>query len=155
MGSVVGTIGGFAGLRVPGPTTFLAVSTNYVLTSFPPPPGGYVQSNYIWVPYEYGWTKFNFQLVVGNATLGSIQINVTNDQPTAQGVSGANVAWEPMPAPAQETTGDAAAYSNPLVTATAGAHLMFANSGPWAAWQIAVNSAWNGTTGYLLFGAAP
>jgi hypothetical protein len=145
MGSIVGTVGDRAGAKI-----LLTAGQNLVLSSFPslttPAPAGYY-----YVAFEFGWTKFVFQIVPGNATAGTFMVNVTNDQPTAQQSPGNLGAWEQMPSPVVE--GSTVVWTNPL-TLTAGGRLFYVNSGPWAAFQIAV-AGYAGTTGYLLFAAEP
>lgn len=151
MGSIIGTVGDRAGAKI-----MLVAGQNLVLTSFPwygvtaqppvvQPPG------YYYVAFEFGWTKFVFQIVPGNATAGTFTVNVTNDQPTAQQSPGNPAAWEQLPSPIVE--GSTSTWANPL-TLSAGGRLFYVNSGPWAAFQIAL-TGYAGTTGYLLFSAEP
>jgi hypothetical protein len=145
MGSVVATVGNAAGKQL----AVLAANTNYVYTTMWLPS---YATNWQWLECGFGWTNFAFQFVPGDASAGSITINATMDQLTAQdNGAGTNTNWEPLPAP---TTEAAFSWWNPLDIG-AGHRLMYIKSGPWCAFQLAVSSDYVGTTGYVLFGAAP
>jgi hypothetical protein len=149
MGAIAGSVGNRNGARFPPGLLYLAASTAIVITSVQLSQIVTTATGYYPGGFEFGWTKFLFQLAIGDASAGSVQVNGTMDHDTALGISGAAV-WDPLPAPS-----DAAgfAWNNPLGVAS-GQRLLFVNSGPWSAFQIVPSADFNGTTSYLLFGAA-
>lgn len=142
MGSIAGSVGDKFGARIPNTGTLVS-GTSYVLTSvyLPVYPAADATHIYLYVGFEYGWRAFTFQGVGGAAA----QVNVTNDGPTASGVVGAT-AWAALPV-GSTGTGGTGIWTNPL---TAAMPLIFASSGPWAAFQIVPSAS----GGYINFGAA-
>jgi hypothetical protein len=96
--------------------------------------------------FPFGWKNFSFQLVPGNMSAGSVEIDVTIELLTAQGT---NSNWEPVPA---QNAGSGNSWYNPL-TNFAGQRLLQVNSGPWLAFSALTSSDYNGTTAYLIAAA--
>ena len=94
----------------------------------------------------FGWKNIIFQLVPGNMSAGSIEIDVTVELLTAQGT---NANWEPVPA---QNSGSGNSWFNPL-TANPGQRLLHVNSGPWLASSALTSSDYVGTTAFLLASA--
>lgn len=159
MGSIVGTVGAKAGLRFPQGTATLPVGTSSVIFTQILMPSYALQTatqTYLYVPAEYGWRAFTFQLVPATGFAGTISaaVNVTLDQGTASGLAAtansSNMLWEALPFPSVGT--GSPSWTNPM-TLTAGQRLLFANSGPWAAFEVVFTVTGTAPTGYILFGA--
>lgn len=156
MGSISGTVGADGGIRIPplnAPNPQLRPNAAWAITSVPDPNGNnYLDTwtttgGYVYVPFEYGWRAFSFQLVPGSGGAGSVTIQATNAPTAAQNIAGA---WETVAA------ASGAPFPNPLtLNGSSGPRLLYVNSGPWAAFRFTTGGSYAGSAGsYILFGAA-
>jgi hypothetical protein len=154
MGSIAGAVGADGGIRIPplnAPVPTLRSNINWVITSIYNPnyqAGWTNTSGLLYVPFEYGWRAFTFQLVPGTATSASVTLAGTADAATAVSLSPQG-AWETLP------SASGAVFPNPILNATP-PRLLYVNSGPWAAFRVTTGAGYPGaaTGSYLLFGAA-
>jgi hypothetical protein len=89
----------------------------------------------------FGWKSMTFQLVPGNMSAGTVEIDVSIELATAQGT---NANWEPIVAPG----GNSFSFNNPL-SQNPGQRLLQIASGPWLAFSALTSSDDVGTTAYL------
>ena len=131
MGSITGSVGDKAGMRVPlvGSGQSIVLPSLYLAT-YPT----IANLTFQYCGLEFGWRAGTFQLIPGTAAGLSVNIGVTLDQATAQGSRNPG-AWEALPQPAA-STGE---WSNPLVQG-AGTQLARIDSGPWVAIILAVTA---------------
>ena len=154
MGSITGAVGADGGVRIPplnAPTPSFRGSTTWVVTSIYDP--NYQNSwtnqfGYLYVPFEYGWRAFTFQLNPGTGTTGpGVAVAGTNDLATAQNLGGNQ--WEQLP------TASGAVFSNVMPLNGVTSRLCYINSGPWTAFKLSTGSGFPGNTGaFVYFGAA-
>ena len=96
--------------------------------------------------FPFGWKNFTLQLIPGNMSAGSVEIDTTLEMLTAQGT---NSNWEPVPA---QNSASGFSWFNPLANVP-GQRLIHINSGPWLAFSALTSSDWVGTTATLIAAA--
>ena len=163
MGSISGTVGADGGVRIPpldAPTPQFKANAAWAITSVPDPNGNnYLDTwtttgGYVYVPFEYGWRAFSFQLVVVVSGNGTVTVQAINAPTGAQNIPGgggpSGAAWETI------ISASGAVFPNPLtVNGSAGPRLLYVNSGPWTAFRFTTGGAFPGSVvSYMLFGAA-
>lgn len=155
MGSITGVVGQYGGIRIPpvnAPFPTLRPSQNWVITSLYDPTyqaNWSVSGGYVYVPFEYGWRAFTFQLIPGTGSGNSVNVSGTNDPATAQNLVSLGGTWDTIP------SAGGAPFANPILMNGSTPRLLYVNSGPWAAFRLQTGGAFPGSSGaYVLFGAA-
>lgn len=156
MSSITGSVGANGGIRIPpldAPTPTIRGNMTWIITSLwdaSYKSAWTTTGGYLYVPFEYGWRAFTFQLLPGTGVSANVTIAATNDPPTAQGVNGVQPSG-----PDWETVSSAMpGFPNPIPL-NGPIRVLYVNSGPWTAFRISTAGGFPGGSGAtLLFGAA-